>query len=82
MQHTRLCVRSICHKSILLTTSSALSFIVYACRNILLGGMVTDILVYLGHTAFVATCKYVAKIWLYITIFVLLMYLFLASAGS
>ena len=82
MQHTHLCVHSICHKLILLTTSSALSFIFYACTNILLGGMVTDILGYLGHTVFVANCKYVAKIWLYITIFVLLMYSFLASAGS
>ena len=39
------CMWSICHKTILLTTGSALSFIIYACRTIL-GGIVTNIL---GH---------------------------------
>ena len=41
--HTHLSIRSICHEMILLTTSSALSFIIYTCRTIL-GGIVTDIL--------------------------------------
>ena len=36
-------IRSICHKVILLTTSSALSFIIYTCRTIL-GGIGTNIL--------------------------------------
>ena len=38
-----LSIRSICRETILLTTSSALSFIIYACRTIL-GGIATDIL--------------------------------------
>ena len=37
-------------------SSSALSCIMYACRNIL-GKMVIDILGQLRHTAFVATCS-------------------------
>ena len=37
-----LSIQSICHETILLTTSSALSFIIYACRTIL-DGIVTDI---------------------------------------
>ena len=37
-----LSIQSICHETILLTTSSALSFIIYACGTIL-GGIVTDI---------------------------------------
>ena len=55
--HTHLSIRNIYHETILLTTSSDLSFIIYACRNIL-GGMVSDILGHLGHTAFVAPCSY------------------------
>ena len=45
--------------TILLTTSSALNFTIYTCRNIL-DVIVTDILGHLRHTAFVATCSYVA----------------------
>ena len=37
-----LSIQSICHETILLTTSSALSFIIYACGTIL-GGIVNDI---------------------------------------
>ena len=37
-----LSIQSICHETILLTTSSALSFIIYACITIL-DGIVTDI---------------------------------------
>ena len=37
-----LSIQSICHETILLTTSSALSFIIYAYGTIL-GGIVTDI---------------------------------------
>ena len=48
-----LSIRSICHETILVTTSSALSFIIYTCRNTL-GKMVTDGLGHLRHTAFVA----------------------------
>ena len=36
-----LSIQSIYHETILLTTSSALSFIIYACGTIL-GGIVTD----------------------------------------
>ena len=54
--HMHLPIQNICHKTILLITSSALSFIIYACRTIL-GGMVTDILGHPRHTAFVATCS-------------------------
>ena len=39
---------SICHETILLITSSALSFIIYACRTIL-GGVVTNKLRHLTH---------------------------------
>ena len=52
--HTHLSIRSICHETILLTTSSALSFIINACRTIL-GGIVNDILGHPRHTAFVAS---------------------------
>ena len=48
-----LSIRSIYHETILLTTSSALRFIIYVCKTIL-GGMVTDILEHLRHTAFIA----------------------------
>ena len=54
--HMHLSMRSICHKTILLTTSSALSFKIYVCRTIL-GGMVTDILGHPRYTAFLATCS-------------------------
>ena len=54
--HTHLFIRSICHEMNLLTTSSALSFIIYTCRTIL-GGIVTDILGHPRHTAFVAPCS-------------------------
>ena len=55
--HMHLFIQSIFHKTTLLTTSSALSFmIIYACRNIL-GGMVTDILGHQRHTAFIAICS-------------------------
>ena len=37
-----LSIHSICHETILLTTSSASNFIIYACRTIL-GGIATDI---------------------------------------
>ena len=58
MHHTHLSIQSIYHEMILLTTSSALSFIIYACRTIL-GGIVTDrdILGHPRHTAFVAPCS-------------------------
>ena len=39
-----------------LYNQQCLSFIIYTCRNIL-GGMVTDILVHLRHTAFVVACS-------------------------
>ena len=54
--HTHLSIRSIHHETILLTTSSALSFIVYACGTIL-GGMITDKLGHLRHTVPVTTCS-------------------------
>ena len=54
--HMDLSIQSICHEMILLTTSSAISFIIYVCRYIL-GGMVNDILGHLRHVAFVATCS-------------------------
>ena len=41
--HTHLSIWSICRETILLTISSALSFIIYTCKTIL-GGIVTDIL--------------------------------------
>ena len=57
MHHnTHLSIRSICHETILLTTSSASSFIIYACRTIL-GWIVTDILGVPRNTAFVAPCS-------------------------
>ena len=43
-------------KQSLQPVASALSFIIYTCRNIFIG-MVTDILGHLRHTAFVATCS-------------------------
>ena len=49
-------IRSVCHETILLTTSSALSYIIYTCITIL-GGIVTDILGHLRHTASVAACS-------------------------
>ena len=54
--YTHLSIWSICYETILLTTSSTLSFIIYACRTIL-GGIVTDILGIPRHTAFVAPCS-------------------------
>ena len=51
--HALISIQTICHKMILLTASSALSFIIYACKTIL-GGIVTDILGHPRHTAFVA----------------------------
>ena len=54
--HMDLSIQIICHEMILLTTSSALSFIIYVCRYIL-GGMVTDVLGHPRHVAFVATCS-------------------------
>ena len=42
--HTYAYIRSICHETILLTASDALTFKIYLCRNILFGEMVTDIL--------------------------------------
>ena len=62
MQHTRLCIHSICHKKALLMTSSTLSFIMYTYRNNLLGGMVTDIQGHPGHNAFVTACGHLANI--------------------
>ena len=50
---THLSTQNICHKTILLKTSSDLNFTIYVCRTIR-GGMVTDILGHLKHTAFVA----------------------------
>ena len=46
----------LCHETILLTTSSALRFIIYTCRTIL-GGMVINILGHPRHTIIVATCS-------------------------
>ena len=54
--YTHLSIRSICHETILLTTSSVLSFIIYACRTIL-GGIVTNILGIPRNTAFVTPCS-------------------------
>ena len=53
-----LSIRSICHEMIFPTASSALSFIIYACRTIL-GGILTDILhgTPARYTAFVALCS-------------------------
>ena len=51
-----LSILSIYHEMILLTTSSALRFIIYACRTIV-GGIGTDILGHPRHTAFVASCS-------------------------
>ena len=46
---------------ILLTTSGVLSFVIYTYRNLLFGGMLTDILGHSICTAFVATCMYIAN---------------------
>ena len=54
--HMLLFIRSNCHEMILLTTSSVLTLIIYACRNIP-GGIVTNILGHLRHTIFVAACS-------------------------
>ena len=54
--HTHLSIRNICNETIFLTTSSTLSFIIYACRTIL-GGIATNRLGYPRHTAFVALCS-------------------------
>ena len=47
--HTHLSIQSICHQMILLTTNSASSFIIYACRTIL-GGIVIDIIGHMRHS--------------------------------
>ena len=47
--HTHLSIQSIYHEMIHLTTSSALSFIIYPCRTIF-DGIVTNILGHLRHT--------------------------------
>ena len=54
--HTRTYPYEVSAMKRLLTTSSALSFIIYACRTIL-GGIVTDILGVPRNTAFVAPCS-------------------------
>ena len=85
--HMHLSLQSICHDTILLTTSSALSFIMYACRTIL-GGTVID---NPRHSAFVGNCTplqlagYVRSshitIASYIRVTYELHFLFQASAG-
>ena len=60
--HAYAYVVRICLKMILLIISGALSFVIYTCKNILLGEMVTDMLGYPRHTVFVATCRYAANI--------------------
>ena len=62
MQHTRLCIHSICHKKTLLMTSGALRFVMYTYRNNLLGGMVIDIQGHPRHNAFVTACGHLANI--------------------
>ena len=51
--HTHLSIQRICHETILLTTRSASSFIIYACRTILVG-IITNILGHQRYTVFVA----------------------------
>ena len=61
---TRLCVQYLSHEMILLTTSAALSFVICTYRNLLFGGMLTDILGHSRCTAYVATCMYIANIYI------------------
>ena len=61
--------------------SSALSCIMYACRNIL-GKMVIDILGQLRHTAFVATCSLIGTYVAHICVTYVQHFLFQASAGG
>ena len=62
--HWHAYVYKVCYEMILLMTSSALSFVIYACRNFHLGGILTDTLGHLRCTAFVATCRYIANIYI------------------
>ena len=60
--HAYAYVVRVCHEMILLVTSGALNFIIYTRKNILFGGMVTDILGQPRHIVFVATCRHVPNI--------------------